>query len=668
MPVLSTLGAATAKAWGFLRQAAGGAADPYFDYVTMLLNGDGTNGAQNNTFLDSSTNDISVIRGGNATQGSFSPYGNLWSNYLNGSNAYLTISGTSSALALPANFTIEFWYYQSATTNYGNIFSTTSTFSTTDSLRISTGGSNNTLQVASGGGGLIDASTTFSANTWNHIALVRNGSTLTLYQNGVSVGSTTNSQSFVSDTFIIGNVSGPGSPYYLNGYLSNFRVVKGTAVYTTTFTPPTTPLTAITNTQLLTCQSNRFIDNSSNAFAITVNGTPSVQRFSPFNPTASYDKTVIGGSMYTDGSGDYIKANSSPAFALGSGDWTVQFWAYYTDVGATNETAVELPSTRLIIGRKTNGKVRLYLNGEQNGSNNGPTIPNNSWTNYSVARTGSTVNVYINGASAFSFSDSTDYSSSSGISVGRNNDGQEPMIGYVSDVRVLKGTYNVTLPTSPYTAITNTQFLASMTNAGIPDYAMMNDLETVGNAQVSTSVIKYGTGSIKFDGTGDYLQASQATNVSCAFGTGDFTIEMWAYINSFAQYETLIDFRGVSQTGYYPCLFFNNSSGTLVYYVNDVERITVSSNLSTGTWYHIAVCRSGTSTKLFINGTQSGSTWTDTSNYVCGTQRPAIGTLGYLPNYTGSDFNGYIDDLRITKGYARYTSNFTVPDAALPTY
>ena len=58
--------------------------DPQFNYVTMLLHGDGTNGAQNNTFLDSSTNNFTITRNGNTTQGSFSPYGSNWSNYFGG--------------------------------------------------------------------------------------------------------------------------------------------------------------------------------------------------------------------------------------------------------------------------------------------------------------------------------------------------------------------------------------------------------------------------------------------------------------------------------------------------------------------------------------------------------------------------------------------------------
>ena len=62
-----------------LLQSAGGApSDPNFENVVLLLHGDGTNGGQNNTFVDSSTNNFSITRNGNTTQGSLSPYGNLW--------------------------------------------------------------------------------------------------------------------------------------------------------------------------------------------------------------------------------------------------------------------------------------------------------------------------------------------------------------------------------------------------------------------------------------------------------------------------------------------------------------------------------------------------------------------------------------------------------------
>ena len=83
--------------------------DPYFQYVTSLLHGDGTNGGQNNTFLDSSSNAFSITRNGNTTQGSFSPYGSNWGNYFGGGSTYLTVPN-NAAYTFPGDFTIEIWY------------------------------------------------------------------------------------------------------------------------------------------------------------------------------------------------------------------------------------------------------------------------------------------------------------------------------------------------------------------------------------------------------------------------------------------------------------------------------------------------------------------------------------------------------------------------------
>jgi len=201
--------------------------------------------------------------------------------------------------------------------------------------------------------------------------------------------------------------------------------------------------------------------------------------------------------------------------------------------------------------------------------------------------------------------------------------------------------------------------LLNYTNGAIFDNAMMNDLETVGNAQISTSVVKYGTGSMAFDGTGDYLTSNAPTN-NYAFGTGDFTIEGWFYLNTTASSQNFLDFRS-SPSDVAGALYFDTTN--VNWYVSGANRIT-GGTLSTSTWYHIAVCRSGTSTKLFISGTQVGSTYTDTNNYICPSGRPYLGALG---DGTGTlYFNGYMDDIRITKGYARYTANFTPPTAALP--
>jgi hypothetical protein len=228
------------------------------------------------------------------------------------------------------------------------------------------------------------------------------------------------------------------------------------------------------------------------------------------------------------------------------------------------------------------------------------------------------------------------------------------------------GTSIFTSTTAPITTSSqgssNTSLLLNYTNAGILDNAMMNDLETVGNAQISTSVKKYGTGSLAFDGTGDYLiPNSSASNLVLGLGSGDFTVEFWVYFNSGLGSDiVLYDGRPLSTNGAYPTLYVNSSS-QLSYVVSSADRITSASAFSTSTWYHIALARSGTSTKMFVNGTQVGSTYTDSTNYLSASRRPTIAINGF--NETAAPLNGYIDDLRISK-VARYTANFTAPTAA----
>ena len=313
-------------------------ADPYFENVTLLLPGDGTNGAQNNTFLDSSTNAFTITRNGNTTQGTFTPFSKpdgRWANYFDGSTDYLSVANNAAFNFGSGAFTIEFWYYpttisgtQCLITNYGS-----STTGFVVQMGGSTAGSGKIDAGFSGDGADITSTSGLTANTWNHIAISGTpGATgIKLFVNGTQTGSTyTGATSLdTSSSLLIGTVA---STNYLSGYLSNVRLVKGTAVYTAAFTPPTAPLTAITNTSLLTCQSNRFIDNSTNAFAITRNGDVSVQTFSPFPTLTAYASGTNGGSGYFDGTGDYLSLASNSAFTVGTGDLTIEAWIYCTSL------------------------------------------------------------------------------------------------------------------------------------------------------------------------------------------------------------------------------------------------------------------------------------------------------------------------------------------------
>jgi hypothetical protein len=132
-------------------------------------------------------------------------------------------------------------------------------------------------------GQITGTSWTPSASTWYHIAVVRSGTNVYQFVNGTQLGTTaTSSQNFVDGPTYVGY----GGAGYLNGYLSNLRIVKGTALYISNFPVPTPPLRAITNTSLLTAQSSTIVDNSTNASTITAIGSPVVS--STVIPTAYY--------------------------------------------------------------------------------------------------------------------------------------------------------------------------------------------------------------------------------------------------------------------------------------------------------------------------------------------------------------------------------------------
>ena len=176
-----------------------------------------------------------------------------------------------------------------------------------------------------------------------------------------------------------------------------------------------------------------------------------------------------------------------------------------------------------------------------------------------------------------------------------------------------------------------------------------------GDAQLSTAQKKFGTASLALDGTGDYL--SVASQPDFGFGTGDFTIEFWVYRNNNTLTEGFLDFK-TANPQVTPNIYAVGSN--LYYFTNGSVRITGTSALPlANNWYHIAVSRVSGNTYMFVDGVQVGSTYVDTNNYI--TTQVTIGN-NYV--YTAG-LNGYMDDLRITKGLGRYTSSgFVVPTSA----
>ncbi len=650
--------------------------DPYFNNTSLLLHGDGTNGAQNNTFLDSSLNNFTITRNGTPTQGSFSPYGNIWSNSFDGSIDYLTIPDNPAFNLGSSDFTAECWVYFNSSVNqyfFGQIQSSTAN----RSFCLALISSRLYFEVRSGSTAyIVQDSNNAVLNSWIHIAAVRNGNTITLYKNGISVGTVSVTGITVNDsTNLIG--VGCGGGYVaepMNGYISNARLVVGTAVYTSNFTPPISPLTAVSGTSLLTCQSNRFVDNSSNNFAITVNGNVSVSTEAPFSPASEYSIVDNGGSGYFDGSGDYLDTATNALLSFESGNFTIEFWAYINQhkdfINLIDGRPNTFNSAAPLLYTDASGILYYFVNGASRITSSS-SLQSNTWFHIGLTRQGTTTRLFINGIQTGStYSDSTNYTNTSyRIGSARNgipaNAINLSLNGCLSNLRIVKGTAvytsNFTPPITPVTSIVGTSLLCNFTNAGIFDNTEKNNLITVGNAQISTSVKKYGTGSIAFDGVGDELTIPQ--NAVFQFGTGDFTIECWVYCTNLAggtgQEMQLIDFRSSQVSEVRPTIAI--SGGTFLYFTAGANRIS-SGSISDNTWYHVAVSRVNGITRMFVNGTKVGVDYVDSNSYLISS--PIIGSAGSW--ISGYDFVGYMDDIRITKGVGRYAANFTPPQQAFP--
>jgi len=283
------------------------------------------------------------------------------------------------------------------------------------------------------------------------------------------------------------------------------------------------------------------------------------------------------------------------------------------------------------------------------------TFPINTWTHLAITRSGANLRVFQNGTqvgttnttlSTFSIDNaSTNYY------VASSTDPGEFYTGYLSGTRLLVGTalYTTTFtpPTAPPTAITNTTLLLNYTNSGIFDSAAKNVLETVGNAQVSTTQAKWGTTSMYFDGSGDWLVTPNGRNY--INGTEPFTIECWVYVTGTPSFWSIC----------------GAASGTLVLTIQNLttininpygsgNTISVTTSLSTNTWTHIAATRDSSNRfDIWVNGVSAGNA---TSSQSFGS--PTNYVIGAADSGGTQSFNGYIDDLRISK-FCRYTTTFT---------
>jgi hypothetical protein len=182
-----------------------------------------------------------------------------------------------------------------------------------------------------------------------------------------------------------------------------------------------------------------------------------------------------------------------------------------------------------------------------------------------------------------------------------------------------------------------------------------------GNAQISTAQSKFGGSSIAFDGTGDYVEAPSLADF--AMHAGNFTLEAWVRPTSTSSDTAIISLRqnAIGGSPLSGCVL--GIIATKLAFSNGTSWRSGGTSLALNTWSHVACTRNSGTMNIWLNGVADRAAFTENGNFG-DVARPA--SIGRFTGFDGQYYNGYIDDLRITKGVARYTANFTPPTAAFP--
>ena len=603
------------------------------------------------------------------------------SNFYNGSALFsgsnsLTVASNSD-FAFPGDFTWEMWIHPTSSVGshsrvieFGDTSWAIYIYPSSDSYKVYAQLGSQNVQITNG----------YIENVWTHIAVVKSGSTAYLFINGTLRHSAANSSTMSGPRDL--DINGrDNSSYRWPGYIQDLRIYAGVAKYTGNFVP--------------------------------ASANPDVLPNSPSGVSGGSKLTKItDGAVHFDGTGDYLEVASTTDFAFGTGDFTLEAYIYATSLPNTNNRifcsgaggAGDRSNFQLMVGSA--GYLEFdHSTGYQTASG---LIGTNKWYHVAATREGTSLKLFIDGVLRHTGTSSVNVTEDGGVTIGREFGYSSYFNGFISNARILKGTAlytaNFTPPTRTLTNVTNTKLLTcqsatSFITGGQPILNTNSTGSTTtsgtridsnasylslciplngsnggttftdqsptgrttsaltftrnGDTQTSTSQSNYYGSSGYFDGTGDYLTSS-ATGSTMTVGSGDFTIELWIYWNSFSGSPLIVS----AGTGGFS--LGSNPSGDIIMYRNGAGGwggTWSDANMTTGKWYHIAAVTSTSGTwEVYLNGISIG---TQSGYSGEGTTSPLY--IGGYGNGVGTQLpNAYIQDIRIYKGLRKYSSNFNV--------
>lgn len=576
------------------------------------------------TFTDTSENAFAITSYGSTymsvinpfnTQINVSLYGG--SGYFNGTNTWVEIDNKPKLNLGTNDFTIELWIYANDLRTFQGLVG--------DKLYGSTGGwtlyLNNEKVALWRTGSDIAKGGTINLNQWHYIAWTRSSNVHRAFVDGILVATGTDSTNFIDDSILVGKNN---TDYYYKGYISNLRIVTGSALYTANFTPPSTVLTAVSGTQLLTAS---YLDEVFVYQSISAGNSNSM--------AIKGDNILFAWGLATAGvlgTGNAI--NRSAPLQVGASSWS------QVSTGLSTTLGIDSDGNLYAWGLNTTGQLGASVVTPNRSS---PTIVQG--VNYET-KSPTLVDGNYNDVSA-GLSHTAAISSGTLYVWGLNSSGQ---LG-------LSDTVNRSSPTVAGSVFT-------LTDSSVNAYS----LTLSGGSKIETTVVPFvdTSYSVSFNlnvtggqkGTADQIRFTTLGTTQIANYT-NYTIEFWMYRTGFANNDSYLFTIGVGGSATYGRLFIDTSDnsikyskGTGVWGWSPGDIVSSGPNITeTNVWRHVALVKEGNAASIFYNGTRVA--YDATSSF---------STYGSTNFYIGSYFNDYNDDGAYFKGYI---SNFRMSSTNL---
>ena len=544
--------------------------------------------------------------------------------------------------------------------------------------------------------------TSIEAFRWHHVVIQRDSSNnLDLYINGKREYRNTNHTTNMTNTTV--QLSG-GTPGW-KGFLCDFRVVVGTAVYSGNFNPPTGPLTATggtygdgtnnVNTSITSGHTKILLSSVTPAFGDISQNADALEAYNDIS--AQTEQIKYGGrSIGFDGTEDRVEFNIQPVdsyrfeldrnYFKGYDDGCIEAWIYVNadaSFNIYNQGGASSGAMALYwVGTGTNaGKFgfNVYSGGAGLTTN---TYAKQNWYHVAAVRKGKYSKLYINGTEdSGARYDGTDsnVTQTTLVNIGKTWNSVETNNGYMQDFRITKevGRYpwipelkaltttNSTRSGATVSSGSNTKLICcnSTTDATAKSGANASNITITNyNATASTFGPASGVGSVFF-GTNAYLDITDTTATKAwQFGTGAFTLEYYIYHTTSLGTSTYNPH--IAMTGTDGIYLARNSGNFIVRRSGNTNDISASHHdhiFKYRTWQHVAVCRNGSNLmQAFVDGNLIGEDTSASHSYAGGTLR--IGADSG-PSFLIPD--AFISSIRIIQGQALYSNSFTPPSGLL---